>query len=62
MGADFRRATVATATREKKLLIDTAPPWEKVDPPYDTKLAFVQKITPVVRKINRNCYHRSCTF
>jgi len=26
------------------------------------KLVFVQKITSVLRKINRNCCHRSCTF
>jgi len=30
--------------------------------PYDVKLVFVQKITFVLRKINENCYHHSCTF
>jgi len=29
---------------------------------YDIKLVFVQKITFVLRKINKNCCHQSCTF
>jgi len=32
-----------------------------LDPPYDIKLVFVQKITLVLRKINTNCFHQSCT-
>ena len=39
-----------------------APPCEELNPPYDIKLVFVQKITFVVRKINKNCCHQSCTF
>ena len=29
---------------------------------YDIKLVFVQKIISVLRKINKNCCHQSCTF
>jgi len=29
---------------------------------YDIKLVFVQKITFVLRKIDKNCCHQSCTF
>jgi len=29
--------------------------------PYDIKLVFVQKIAFVLRKINKNCCHQSCT-
>jgi len=29
---------------------------------YDIKVVFVQKITFVVRKINKNCCHQGCTF
>jgi len=39
-----------------------APPCEILDPPYDNKLVFVQKIASVLRKINKNCCHQSCTF
>ena len=39
-----------------------APPCQELDPPYDIKLVFVQKITFVLRKINKNCCHQSCTF
>jgi len=30
--------------------------------PYDVKLVFVQKITFVLGKINKNCCHQSCIF
>jgi len=30
-----------------------------LDPPYDIELVFVQKITFVIRKINKNCCHQS---
>ena len=30
--------------------------------PYDIKLVFVQKITFILRKINKNCCHQSCSF
>ena len=39
-----------------------APTCEEMDPPYDVRLVFVQKITFVFRKINKNCCHQSCTF
>ena len=39
-----------------------APPCEELDPPCDIKLVFVQKITFVLRKINKNCCHHICTF
>jgi len=39
-----------------------APPREELVPPHDVKLAFVQKIAFVLRKINKNCFHHSCTF
>jgi len=35
---------------------------EELDPLYDIKLVFVQKLTSVLRKINKNCCHHSCTF
>jgi len=58
--ADFHvTAMVATAPGEKLL---RAPPCEELDPPYDIKLAFVQKTTFVLRKINKNCCHQSCPF
>jgi len=53
-GADFHRAMVATAPVEK-LLIGRLPP-------YDIKVVFVQKITFVFRKNDKNCYHQSCTI
>jgi len=60
--ADFHRAMVATAPGEI-LLIIMVPPCEESDPPYDIKLVFVQKITFVLRKINKkNCCHQSCIF
>ena len=31
-----------------------APPCEELDPPYDIELVFVQKITCVLRKINKS--------
>jgi len=39
-----------------------APPCGELDPPHDMKLVFVQEITFVLRKINRNCCHQSSTF
>jgi len=52
--ADFHvTAMVATAPGEKTP--HRAPPCEELDPPYDVKLAFVQKI-------NKNCCHQSCLF
>jgi len=48
---------VATAPGEK-LLIGRRP-CEELDPPYDMELVFVQKITLVLRKINKNCCHHA---
>ena len=31
-----------------------------MDPPYDIKLVFVQKIASVLRKINKYSCHQSC--
>jgi len=56
MGADFHRAMVATAPGEKLLV------GHRLDPPYGIKLVFVQKITFVLKKFNKNCCHQSCTF
>jgi len=58
--ADFHRAMVATAPGGK-LLVDGAP-CEELDPPYDIRLVFVRRIAFVLRKINKNCRHQSCTF
>jgi len=60
VGADFRKAIVATASGKKTP--HRAPLCEQVDPLYDIKLVFVQKITFVLRKINKNCCHQSHTF
>jgi len=38
------------------------PPCEELDPAYDIKLVFMQKITSVLSKIDKNCCHQSCTF
>ena len=39
------------------------PPRGELDPSYDVKLVFfVQKITLVLRKINKNCCHQRCRF
>ena len=35
-----------------------APPCEELDPPYDIELVFVQKITFVLRKINKSAATR----
>ena len=61
IGADFHRAVVATAPGEKKLLIGCRPVknWTRHT---IQSLFFVQKITFVFRKINKNCCHQSCTF
>jgi len=58
VGANFHRAMVASAPGEKLLIGRRC---EELDPPF-VKLVFVQKITSVLRKINKNCCHRSCTF
>jgi len=36
-------------------MLERRSPREQLDPPYDIKLVFVQKITSVLRKINKNC-------
>jgi len=66
-----RFAMVATAPGEK-LLKRRRPVrnwtqlyWQlmtQIVTPYDVKLVFVQKITFVPKKINKNCCHQSCTF
>jgi len=63
IGAGFDGAMVglvATAPEEKNP--HRAAPCEELDPPYDIKLVFVQTITSVLRKINKNCCQQSCTF
>jgi len=35
---------------------------EELDAPYDIKFGFLQKITFVLRKVNKNCCHQSCAF
>jgi len=71
IGADFRRAMVATAPGGKAP--HRAPPCEELDPATlavnDTdgnavryQACFVQKIKSVCRKINKICCHLSCTF
>jgi len=62
IGADFYRAMVATAPGDKVLEGRRAPICEELHPPYNIKLVFVQKITFVFRKINRNCCHQGSTF
>jgi len=49
---------VATVPAEK-LLTGRRPCCEQLDPPYDIKIVYVQKITFVLRKINRNCCTRA---
>jgi len=39
-----------------------APPCEDLDQPYDIKPVFVQKITFVLRKINKNCCYQTSTL
>jgi len=34
----------------------------ELDSPYDIKLVFVQKITFLSKKINKNCCDQNCTF
>jgi len=53
---------VATAAAAGEKIPHRAPPYEELDPPYDIKLVFVQKIAFVLKKINKNCCHQSCTF
>jgi len=62
IGADFHGATVATAPPRRKTLVGRRPPCEELDPKYDIKFVFMQKITFVLREINKNCCHQSCTF
>jgi len=68
MGTDFHSAVLANAAGEK--LFSWEPPCEELDPATlainDTdgnavryQLVFVQKITFVLRKINKNCCHQS---
>ena len=52
IGADFRRAMVATAAGEK--LVIGRRGVSNWTPTYDIKLVFVHKITFVLRKINEN--------
>ena len=68
---DFHMAMVATAPQEK-FLTGRRPVrnWTQLCcqsviqmvTPYDIKLAYVQIITFVLRRINKNCCHQSCTF
>ena len=62
IGTDFHSAMAATCSRRKTPHM--APPTcEELEPPYDDiKLVFVQKIAFVLRNINKNCCHQSCTF
>ena len=60
------RTMVATATGERNSSY-RAPHCEELDPNAITIFflcftAFVQKITFVLRKINKNCCHQSCTY
>jgi len=50
---------VATAPGEKTP--QSALTCEELDPPCDIKL-FVQKITFILRKLNKTFCHQSCTF
>jgi len=51
---------VATAPGEKKS--HRAPPCEELDLLYDIKVVFVQKITFVFRKVNKNCCRKDLHF
>jgi len=55
-GTNFHRDYPATAPGKK------LPPCEELDLPYNVKFVSVQKITFVLRKINKYCCHQSCTF
>jgi len=59
IGADLHRAVLATAPGEK-LLIKGAT-CEEFGLLYYIKLVFVQKITFVLEKIDKNCCHDVCT-
>ena len=59
-GTNFHRVMVATAPGKKTPR--RAPPCEELDLPYNVKFVSVQKITFVLRKINKYCCHQSCTF
>ena len=64
IGADTQRAMVATAPGEK-LLIGRRPTrnWTQLQLHFFICLTVsVQKITFVLREINKNCCHQSCTF
>jgi len=64
IGADTQRAMVATAPGEK-LLIGRCPTrnWTQLQLHFFICLTVsVQKITFVLREINKNCCHQSCTF
>ena len=60
IGADFHRAMVATAPEEKLFIVRR--PVRNWTRRTMSSLLFVQKITFVLRKINKNCCHQSCTF
>jgi len=59
VGADFHRRWWRLPGRKTP---DRVQPCEELDPPYDIKLVFVQKITLVLSKINKNCCHQSCRY
>jgi len=59
IGADFYRAMVATAAWEK-LLTGHRPVRNWTQLRYQA--CSVQKITCILRKINKNCCHQSCIF
>ena len=62
IGADFHWAMVATAPREK-LLIGRRPVRNGTQLHFFICFTvFWQKITFVLRKINKNCCHQSCAF
>ena len=62
IAADFHRTTVVTAPG-RKLLTGRRPTrnWTQLQF-FSLSRCFVQKITFVLTKINKNCYHQSCTF
>ena len=59
IGADFHRAVVAIIPGERQL-IGRHP--RGIGSAVRYQACFVQKITYVHRKINKNCYHQSCTY
>jgi len=61
IGADLHRAMVATTPGEK-LLMGRRPVKSGTRSIRYQAWFFVQKITLVLRKINKNCCHQSCTY